>query len=67
MKTPAYFNLIVAGEKLRIRGAGLLRSVVVGVFVGIIALFCTDPVSDAPRSHDKPPMRPALEQAPPAP
>ena len=67
VKTPEYFNLLVAPEKMRIRGAGWLRSVIVVVFVGLIALFCTAPVPDSKSAYDKPlPMPAGVEQPVPA-
>jgi hypothetical protein len=63
VKTPDYFNLLIAPEKMRIRGAGWLRSVIVAVFVGLIALFFTAPVSEAPSLYDAPlPMPAGVEE-----
>lgn len=47
MKTPDYFNLLIAPEKMRIRGAGWVRSVIAAVFIGLVALFLTAPVGEA--------------------
>ena len=59
MKTPDYFNLLVTSEKMRIRGAGWLRSLIVVVFVALIALFFTAPVGDTRSAYDKPLPMPA--------
>ncbi len=63
MKTPDYFNLLIASEKMRIRGAGWLRSLIVVLFVALIALFFTAPVNETHSAYDKPlPMPPGVEQ-----
>ena len=63
MKTPEYFNLLVAAEKMRIRGTGWVRSLFVVVFIGLIALFFTAPVSEGPSLYDRPlPMPAGVEE-----
>jgi len=68
VKTPAYFNVLVVPDRMRIRGAGWMGSVFVVVFVGLIALFFTAPVSEAPSLYDRPlPMPAGIEEpVPPA-
>lgn len=59
VKTPDYFNLLIAPDKMRIRGAGWVRSVIAAVFIGLVALFLTAPVSEAPSLYDAPLPMPA--------
>lgn len=66
MKTPDYFNLLVAPGKLRIRGASWLRTVIVVVFIALIALFLTAPVHQR-SAYDQPlPMPAGVESSAPA-
>ncbi len=48
MNNPDYFNLPVSPQKLRVRGAFWLRTVIVVAFIGVIALFFTTPVQERP-------------------
>jgi len=63
VKTPDYFNVLVSPEKIRIRGAGWVRSLVVAAFIALIALFFTAPVDQGRSAYDAPlPMPPGVEQ-----
>lgn len=66
MKTPDYFNPPVSPEKLRIRGALWMRTVIVAAFIGMIALFFTAPVNERSAYEQPLPMPAGVERSAPA-
>ena len=47
MNTPDNVNVLVSPELISLRGARWWRSACLALFVGLMALFCTVPASDA--------------------
>lgn len=58
MKISGYFKRIMSTDKVVVRGAVTLRTVLCGLFIALIALFSTSPVSEH-SSFDKPLPLPA--------
>lgn len=58
MKISVYFRRIMSTDKVVVRGAATLRAVLCGLFIALIALFSTSPVSEH-SSFDKPLPLPA--------
>ena len=46
MKLTGYFQRILSHDKIVVRGAVTLRTVLCGLFIALIALFRTSPVGD---------------------
>ncbi|MDB5932712.1 MAG: hypothetical protein JWQ01_56 [Massilia sp.] len=60
MKISAFLKRIIANDKVVVRGAVTLRTVVCGLFIALIALFFTSPVNER-GVYDKPlPLPPEL-------
>ena len=61
MNTPQNLVVLVASEKMHVRGARWLRTLIVVAFVGLISLFFTKPVVER-SAYDKPlPMPDEIE------
>jgi hypothetical protein len=58
MKIVAYFKRVLAYDKVVVRGAVTLRTVLCGLFIALIALFYTSPASER-SAFDKPLPLPA--------
>lgn len=58
MKIVGYFKRIMSYDKVVVRGAVTLRTVLCGLFIALIALFYTSPVSER-SAFDKPLPLPA--------
>lgn len=59
-----YLRRLIAGDKVVANGVQAVRSVIVWLFIGLVALFLTHP-GEPPSVYDRPlPMPPGLETAP---
>jgi hypothetical protein len=58
MKISGYLRRLIWNDKVVVRGAGTLRTVLCAVFIALIALFATSPVGEY-GAHDKPLPLPA--------
>lgn len=63
MNTPESFSVLVSPELIRLRGTLWLRSAIVALFVGLMALFCTVPASQGPYGRGAPLQPVALPSA----
>jgi hypothetical protein len=61
VKTPEYFNVVIASEKMHVTGRHWLRNVVTIAFIALVALCLTAPVRQSHSVFEAPlPMPAAL-------
>lgn len=59
VRHPEYFNALIAPGKVHISGSVALQHIICGLFIALVALFCTSPVDQATSVYDKPLPLPA--------
>jgi hypothetical protein len=60
MKIRGYFKRILSQDKIVVRGAVTLRTVLCGLFIALIALFRTSPVNELGKGDKPLPLPPEL-------
>ncbi|PIL45350.1 hypothetical protein CR105_09265 [Massilia eurypsychrophila] len=60
MKIAGYFKRILSTDKIVVRGAATLRTVLCGLFIVLIALFRTSPVGELGKGEQPVPLPPEL-------
>lgn len=62
MRHPEYFNALIAPGKVHVFGSVAVQHIICGLFIAVVALFCTSPVDETKSVYDKPlPMPAELE------